>query len=164
MTAKEVLTSLLAALGVTQKEAADRIGTTKMNLGAKLARDSLRVSEFFQILDAVGVEVVFRKKDTGEFIRPMKKGHGHPIRAMADGVIYNTALSCALSNTFYADGVNEYDQNGEAQELYIDHEGRYFIAEYNCRDPKKERVISASAHVAEAFIAKFGTSIEKKSV
>ena len=162
VTAKDVLNTLLPVLGFTQKDAAESIGWTKMHLGSKLTRDTLRVCEFLRILDAVGVEIAFRRKDTGEIIKTIRRGHGHPIKGMADGVIYNTAVSVALSNTFYADGVNEYDANGQAQELYIDQEDRYFIAEYNINDPKKERVIAASTYVAEAFIEKFGTTIEKK--
>lgn len=163
MTAKELLNGLLPVLEISQTEAASRIGWGKMKLSSKVTKDSLRVSEFMDIMDACGVEVVFKKKDTGEQIMLRKAGHGHRLKGMADGVIYNTALSTALSNTFFADGVNEYDQNGEAQELYIDQEGRYFIAEYNCKDPKKERVVAASHFVAAAFIEKYGTEIEKKA-
>lgn len=163
MTAKELLNGLLPVLEITQTEAAARVGWGKMKLSSKLTKDSLRVSDFMDILDACGVEVVFKKKETGEEIMLRKSGHGHRMKGMADGVIFNTALSTALSNTFYADGENEYDQNGEAQELYIDQEGRYFIAEYNCKDPKKERIVSASHFVAAAFIEKYGTEIEKKA-
>ena len=161
MTVKEVFNSVLPAMHLTQAEAAEKLGWNKQQISQKMVRDSLRARELLQIMDLNGVDVVFRNRETGEEIKIMSFGHGHPIKGMSDGVKFNTVHADALSNNFYADGVNEYDENGEAQELYVDPSGRYFFAEYNMNDQKKERVRAVPASVAKAFIDKYGTVLEK---
>ena len=162
MTVREVFNTVLPALGITQAEAVAKIGWTPQQMSQKNKRDSLRASEFFRIMEANGVEILFRIKGEEEFLNVLLSGHGHRIKGMADHVNYDTAAAGAISNSFYADGINEYDENGEAQELYIDQQGRYFIAEYNIKDPDRERVRAIPASVAVAFIEKYGTEIEKK--
>ena len=80
---------------------------------------------------------------------------------MVDRVTYDTAASNAISNNFYADGVNEYT-DGKAMELYIDKEGRYFFAEYSNWEGGKDRISPVSAAEAAAFIEKYGTELDKK--
>ena len=162
MTVREVFNTVLPALGLTQAEAVAKIGWTPQKMSQKNTRDTLRANDFLRILEVNGVEVLFKIKETGETLTVQLSGHGHRMRGMADRVIYDTAASGALSNSFYADGVNEYDENGEAQELYVDRQGRYFIAEYNVNNPDKERICSIPANIAKAFIEKYGTDIEKQ--
>lgn len=162
MTVREVLNTVLPAVGMNQADAAEKLGWKPQQMSQKLVRDSLRASELFKLMDAIGVEIVFKLKETGEALNIRLVGHGHRMKGMADRVIYDTAASGALSNSFYADGVNEYDENGEAQELYIDQQGRYFFAEYNAADPGKEKIRATQASVAAAFIEKYGTDIEKQ--
>ena len=159
MTSKQVLNSVLPAIGKTQAEAAAELGWTPQQISQKISRDSLKVSDLLKLLEANGVEIVFRNKKTGELIETRIPGHGRRVKGMSDGVRYDTAASNALSNSFFADGVNEYDENGEAQELYVDLSGRYFFAEYS---PKGSRVRAVPASIAAAFIEKYGTDIEKK--
>lgn len=162
MTAREVLNTVLPAIGKTQADVAASIEWTPQQLSQKLTRCSLRTDEFLEIMEANGIEVMFKIKETGEVLEVKLNGHGRRLKGMSDRVKYDTAAAGALSNTFYADGENEYDEKGEAQELYVDTQGRYFIAEYHADDPSKDQITAIPASVAEAFIAKYGTTIEKK--
>lgn len=161
MNVREVLNTVMAATGKSQAEIAASIEKSPQQLSQKMVRNSLRAEEMLEILDANGIEMLLKITETGEIIPVMKKGHGHRIKGMADRVIYDTGVSSAISNSFYADGVNEYDENGEAQELYVDQQGRYFIAEYNVRNPEKERVRAIPESIALAFKEKYGIEIEK---
>ena len=160
MTVRDVLDSVLPVIGKNRQEAVESLGWTKQKLSSKVVRGSLRASELLDILEANGIEPLFKVRETGEIISVRITGHGRRLKGLSDGVKYDTGKANAISSTFYADGVNEYDSNGEAQELYIDQEGRYFFAEYNQKDPSKERVRSIPGSIAAAFIEKYGTEIK----
>ena len=157
----EALGIILPAMGKTKTEVASMLGWNSQMFSARLERKSLRLDDFFRMMEGLGVEVVFQKKDTGEIIKGRPVGHGKRLRGMVDGVTYDTDQANVISNSFYEDGENEYNKDGEAQELYVDDEGRYFMAEYKLgRDPVgKIRVIPAN--VAALFIERYGTEIEK---
>ena len=159
MTVREVFDSVLPAVGKNHETAVAPLGWTKQKISSKMVRNSLKAAELLDILEANGIEPLFRVKETGEIITVRIPGHGRRVRGVSDGVKYDTGKSSAISGTFYADGVHEYDDNGEAQELYIDQQGRYFFAEYNRTDPSKDRVRSVPGGVAAAFIEKYGTEI-----
>lgn len=163
MNTREVLNAVLPAIGKTQADMAASIGKTPQQLSQRMVCKTLRTDDFLEAMENLGIEVIFKVKETGEIVKFRKKGHGRRLKGMADHVRIDTAAADALSNSFYADGVNEYDSNGEAQELYVDTEGKYFMAEYNAIDPAKDRIRSVPAHIAAAFIEKFGTEIEKNN-
>ncbi len=158
MTAKEALVAALSRTGHTQESAAKLVGWNGQQISQRLARNSMRADEFLSIMDAVGVEVTFTVKKTGEVLREHTTGHGRRVHGTVDKVFYDTGAADALANSFFEDGENEY-KNGEACELYVDKKGRYFMAEYH--EDGKDRIRSASASVAAAFIEKYGTKIEK---
>lgn len=160
MSSKEILKAACKATGVTQNEGARRIGLTKQQLSSKIMRGTLRADEFLELLDAIGIDVEFKVRETDSAIKILIPGMGTRVRCMVDKVIYDTAASDALSNNFYADGVNKFT-DGKAMELYIDKEGRYFFAEYSEWEGVKDRITPVSASVAAAFIEKYGTRIEK---
>jgi hypothetical protein len=159
MTAKEVVVAALARTGHTQESAAKLVGWTGGQLiSQRLQRNSMRADEFLTLMDAVGVDVTFTVRKTGEILRDHTAGHGRHLKGTADRVLYDTGAADALANSFYEDGVNEY-KDGEACELYVDKRGRYFMAEYHEDGRDRIRVVSPS--VAAAFIEKYGTDIEK---
>ena len=158
MTAKEALVSALSKTNHTQESAAKLVGWNGQQISQRLQRNSMRADEFLGLLDAVGVDVTFTVRKTGEVLRDHTTGHGRRVKATADKVLYDTAASDALSNSFYEDGVNEY-KNGEASELYVDKKGRYFMVEYH--EEGKDKLWPVSASVAAAFVEKYGTIIEK---
>lgn len=159
MTAKEALMTALARTGHTQESAAKLIGWSSGQLvSQRLQRNSMRADELLTLMDAIGVDVTFTVRNTGEVLREHTSGHGRHVKGTVDQVLYDTAAADALSNSFYTDGVNEYTA-GEACELYVDKRGRYFMAEYHENGKDRIRVVPAS--VAAAFIEKYGTVIEK---
>lgn len=158
MTSKDALMSALSRTGHTQESAAKLVGWVGQQISQRLQRNSMRADEFLNLMDAIGVDVTFTVRATGEILKDHKTGHGRRIKATADKVLYDTAAADALANSFYEDGVNEY-KDGEACELYVDKKGRYFMAEYH--EDGKDRIRPVSPSVAAAFIEKYGTTVEK---
>ncbi len=161
MTSREALDAALRITGNKQAEAAAKIGWTPQQLNARLTRNTLRADEFLEIMNAIGVDVTFTVRETGEKINAHIRGVGRRVRAMVDRVVYDTEASDALANSFYADGLNEY-RDGIAFELYIDREGRYFFAEYTCLDGVKDRITPITASDAAKFIERYGTDLHRK--
>lgn len=162
MTAREALTAALVATGHTQAEGAKAIGMPAQGLNQRLTRGTLRVDDLFMILDAIGVDFHMTVRETGKPVKLHTPGYGHRVRAMSDLVMYDTAYSDALSNSFYEDGEHEFNADGQASELYIDREGRYFLAKYSNIEGKKDKVQGVSGDVAAAFIEKYGTQLDKR--
>ena len=119
----------------------------------------MRADEFLNLMDAIGVDVTFTVRATGEVLKDHKPGQGRQVKGTADKVQYDTEAADALANSFFEDGVNEY-RDGEACELYVDRKGRYFMAEYH--EDGKDKIRPVSPSVAAAFIEKYGTDIEKE--
>ena len=161
MTARDIVSKACKVLGITMEEAANRIGWRKQQLNGRFVSNSLRLEDFLKMMDAIGVDVEFKVRETGEVIRPHATGMGGRVRCMVDKVIYDTNDADALANNFYADGVNKFT-DGRAMELYIDEEGRYFFAEYAEWEGAKDRITPVPATVAADFIQKYGTIIQKE--
>lgn len=161
MTARDIIYKSCKVLGITMGEAANRIGWSKQKLQSRFAYNSLRLEDFLKIMDAIGVDIEYRVRETGEIIRPHASGMGAPVRCMVDKIVYDTTKSDALANNFYADGVNKFT-DGRAMELYIDEEGRYFFAEYAEWEGAKDRITPVPATVAADFIQKYGPKIIKE--
>lgn len=157
---KQLLDLVSKKTGITRAEAAEKIGWSPQRLNNRLSRNTLYADDFFEILDSVGIEVVLIAKETQEAIRFNVKGAGHRVVGMVNGVKYDTEKADAISNNFYADGVNEY-QDGFARELYVDAEGKYFFAEYSAYEKAKDRIIPVEADIAADFIEKYGTELFK---
>lgn len=160
MTSRELLAAALKESGKTQAEAAKSVNWVPQQLSSRLVRNSLRADEFLALLEGIGVELTLTVKDTGKTVKTHIAGAGQRVKAMVDRVIYDTAESDALANNFYEDGENKFI-DGEALELYIDKEGRYFFAEYYEDETKKSRITPVAAKVAAAFIREYGTDIHK---
>lgn len=151
----------LIKLSKTSKsQAARTVDLTYELLKQRMKRNSLKADMFLDLLDGLGFDVHFIVKETGHTLIPHIKGYGRKIKKMANLVMYNTEKSSALSNSFFEDGIHEYN-NGKAVELYIDSEGRYFFAEYDEKDHTKDTIIPATADIAIPFIEKYGTEIYK---
>lgn len=161
MTSKEILNAALFENDTTQAFAAELIGWTPQQLSQRMVRNSLRADEFLAILEALDVDVKLTSRKTGAEIKPFIQGAGRRAKGMADRVIYDTAYADALSNSFYANGVNKYSE-GKASELYIDREGRYFIVEYTEDVNEKDKIRAVGADIAASFIELHGTKIFKQ--
>lgn len=161
MTSKEILTTALKGTGKTQAEAAAKIGWTPQQLSARLGRNSLRADELLAIMDAIGIDVILKVRDTGAELKTHVAGVGRRVRCMANRIIYDTRDANALANNFYSDGINEYN-DGKAMELYVDREGRYFFAEYTNWEGVRDRITPVTANDAAAFIERYGTNLYRK--
>ena len=164
MEIRHIVEAAFELAGVTAKDVAQAKGWYTGQVTSRLARNSMKASEFFDIMDMIGIDVKLVKRDNGEIVKPRIKGHGPRIQMMVDKVEYDTAKCDALANSFYADGENEFNDEFKATELYIDQEGRYFFAEYTNWEGGKNRISPTTAAVAAAFIEKYGTQIEKKHI
>ncbi len=162
MTTRDVLNTALGRAKMTQNGLAELVDIAPQRLSYKMVNNSVKADDLIRMLDVLGYEIALKSKETGETfdVNQFRAGHGRHLRKMSDKVTYDTKLSGALSNSFYADGEHEYGDDGSAEELYLDREGRYFIAEYH-DDPSLDRIQSVSPNVAKAFIEKYGTEIEK---
>ena len=160
MTSREILDAALAKTKHTQAWLARQMEWTPQNFNLRLNRNSIRADEFLALLDVLGVEVTFAMRGNGEILKPHVRGHGRRLCGNCDKITFDTSASEAISNSFYEDGVNEFNADGEAAELYIDSEGRYFMAEYHT-DPSKDRLRTVQSSVAAAFVEKYGAEIEK---
>ena len=161
MNSRGYIDAALEEMRLTYKDAAEKIGWSKSKINAKLSRDSTRATEFINLLEANGVGIILINKKTGERIYPYVEGHGEPATGVSEYVRYDTAKSYALSNTFFEDGVNEYNKEGKAQELYVTQDGKYFIVNYE--SGKKPKLRGVTPEVARAFIEKYGTELEKRT-
>ena len=149
MTSKEAIIAGLKATGWSAQQ-----------LSGRLIRNSMRADEFLDFMDAIGIDVTFTVRESGEALKTHIAGAGRRVRAMVDKVKYDTEAASALANNFYADGVNEYT-DGKAMELYVDDEGRYFFAEYTNWEGVKDRITPVSARDAAVFIDKYGTDLHR---
>lgn len=163
MKSKDVISAALKEIGISQAEGAKSIDWSPQRLSRKIVEGTLRADDFLRLMDAIGVDVEFKARSSGNVIKARKAGAGRKVSCMVNKVIYNTAASDALANNFYADGVNEYT-DGRARELYVDKEGRYFFAEYSTWEGQKDLIIPVGANEAAAFIEKYGTEIFKAPV
>lgn len=156
MRAKEVFAAALKATNLTQSKVAKLVGMPEQSIGQMVnIRESVRADLFFDLLDAMGIDTLFYVRKTGEVLMKEKQ-HGRRVVGMSDGVIYDTKESQILASSFYADGENEFGPDGKAQELYVDRQNRYFVAEYSCNEGEKDRVRSVPSNMAAAFINQYG--------
>lgn len=160
MRAKEVFDAAIKAKKMSIADVARLLNVNACELGQKInIRESVKANDFFEILDAIGVGVMFFMKDTGAVF--LKDGRRtRRVVGVSDGVRYDTAEATLIATSFYADDEHEYGQDGKAQELYVDRENRYFIAEYSCNEGERNRVRSVPYNMATAFIKQYGIDID----
>lgn len=161
VTARDAITAALKAVGKTQAEAAQSIGLTPRQFSQRLVGGTLRADMFLELLDEIGVDIEFKARSSGNVISARVHGAGRRVKQMVDSVIYDTANADAISNNFYADGVNEY-VDGQAMELYVGADGHYFFAQYTNFDGVKDRIMPVSQQDAATFIEKYGTDLHRK--
>lgn len=162
MNANRLLRAALEAVGSDQSKASEKMGWTKNKLYGLIHRDTLRANDFLAIMDAIGVDVILKDRETGKTISERITGLGPRVKQMVDFVKYDTANADAMATSFYADGVNMYNDEGKATELYLDADGRYFFAEYTNWEGGKNRISPTTPEIAAAFIQKYGTEIHSK--
>ena len=152
----EALKTVIAIRGYTQTKVAEMVGTTKQNLFNKIARTSMRVDEWIELLDLLDVDVILIDRETGEKITKKKdriKGHGKRVCGTVNHVRVDTEKADAISNTFYLDGENEY-KDGQAEELYRNKNGIYFLVTYY--EDGRTKISAIDDNLVVAFTEKYG--------
>ena len=118
----DFLKKLIAKSGMKQKEVACGLGMTEQTLCNKFRRGSISSKEFVDIIEYLGYEVKVVEKNTEEEVETRKAGVGERLKMMVNNVKYDTFKASALCHT---------DETQETfDELYVDDEGRYFVAHY----------------------------------
>ena len=148
----ESLRSALARKGISQAELARKKGYTKQALNQQLKNNYLRATEWVEMMDQLGVDVVLVDRNTGKELvtEPYVKGFGPAASGYVDRVRYDTTKADAISTTFSKSG--DGDKNGE--ELYLTRDGQYFLVDY--ADTAKPKIIVVEPKVAIAFMEKYG--------
>lgn len=101
--------------------------------------EKLRIDDLFDVLDALDILVVFCDKENGEVLREYHH-YGRPMRTVIGHKAYDTSNSELIASSFYADGVNMYNDDGYAVELYRNPKGLYFIVEYYRGREDRDRI------------------------
>lgn len=159
MRVKQIWTAATGKLNLTTAEVARMLNVSAQSLGQKVSvLETIKANDFFRILDTIGIDTCFYVRKTGELLVNEQK-HGRRVTGMSDHVIYDTDDAHILASSFYADGEHEFGEDGRAQELYVDREGRYFVAEYSNKEDEPDRVRSAPANMATAFIKQYGLPV-----
>lgn len=117
-----------------------------------------KASEFLEMLEMFGIDYKLYQPVGNFKIDKYIPGEGLRLRQyVKDHQKWcDTIVSNAISNTFYADGINRYDENGSASELYRDKDGDYFIANYFADHPNLDNIQIISEEEVAAYIAKNG--------
>lgn len=122
MTPAEIVKDLINRSTMRQKEVAEKMGWTEQTISNKLRRNSLKAEEYLKMLEILGYELKIVERDTSEEVFTRRKGIGERLKMMVNGVKYDT---------YKADAICHSDENEDIFfELYVDQEGRYFVAQY----------------------------------
>jgi len=116
--AMNIINAALKECGRTQKSLAAELGLSPQNFNKKLVTNTITAKEFFDAVEAIGLVISFRNKDTGEEVKERKSGILPRVTTVIDGVRYDTFKSDALCHCEVADGW--------VAELYA-FKGAYFI-------------------------------------
>jgi len=140
---------------MTQVKAAELYGMPEQSIGQKInTRESIQANEFFDLLDTIGIGVLFYVKETGEILLKESE-NGRRVVGISEGVYYDTKKSKLLASSFLGDERNEFGPDGKAQELYIDKNGRYFMVECSNDENVKDRIVAVPNSIATAFINQY---------
>ena len=152
----DIMKSMIRIEGVRFSIVEKKLGYTVQILEYKtMRRGSIKANEFFDVCRGLGYDVIFYYTENGRILQKMtKREKGPRVKGMADKVIYDTDEATLISSSFWAEG-HEYGEDGKAQDLYIDPQGRYFLAEYS-NDGEKPKIRYISANVRKAFINQYG--------
>lgn len=121
LTVREILESAFAETDTTQTEAARKIGMSCKQLSDRITRDTLKASSFLDMLDAMGIDVQFKVRETGLDMRPKRRGMAGHISHMIRGVTYDTSKSYLL--------FGEMPSPGNFTELYQTKDRQYFVVD-----------------------------------
>ena len=105
---------------------------TRQNFFKKVKNGSIRVTDLLEVLDLLGMQI--RIESNGNIV-PTSPAVGERVIRVVKGRRYDTKRACAISNTFFYDGVNKY-RDHRADEFYYDAVyDEYYVVHYSDGDP-----------------------------
>ena len=142
-----------------QGDLAKALGISGASFSSKISHGTLRINEFFKIMEYLNCEIKIFDSETGRDITECS-GAGRSVKGWINNILFDTDASVAVANDFYQDGQRKYN-GGMARELYKDKFGRYFFAIYSNFENDRDRIALASPVEAREFIEKYGTDTRK---
>lgn len=126
---------------------AQHLGQSKQQFGAKLSNETLRVDELIEILKLNNIFIRLQTIDpeTGELydiavqdpntnalniIRKVAKRPPFHVRKQFALKRYDNRFATLLASSRYPDGQTEFGNQEMVADLYVDHDGDYFVVEY----------------------------------
>ena len=147
MTVAETVKDLISRSSLQQKDVAAKMGWTEQGICNRFRRNSLSAEEFVKIVGILGYEIKVVERGTSDEVFNRKKGVGARIKMMVNGVKYDT---------YKADAICHSDETEDVfYELYVDEEGRYFVATYVNWEGGVNSISPISAEDAQRMIRKF---------
>lgn len=147
VTPAEVVKDLISRSSMQQKDVAEKMGWTEQAISNKFRRNSLSAEEYLKMLEILGYELKIVESETSEEVFTRRKGVGSRLKMMVNGIKYDT---------YKADALCHSDENEDIfYELYVDQEGRYFVAQYVNWDGGVNSISPIGAEDAKRLIEKF---------
>ena len=106
------------ATGNQQSDIAEKLGYTRQKFNNRYQRDAIRTYEWYQILDALGVEVKYYYN--GVEIKPNAEDK---VSGMSNYTVYDTAKAQEMASVTCDDEI--------VAKLFLDNQDRYFIVEFS---------------------------------
>ena len=155
---KDIIHRLQSTYNLTMKAIGESYAKTyPRKVPAQVIRDrylrnSFIADEMLLVLENLDMEVKYISRRTNMEIKVTENPSQLSKQGSSHGMWFNTNSSVLLADTYYLDGVNKYN-NGEAEELFIDKNGVYFIA--LCKKDGTCKLEYRSPREALAFIEKY---------
>lgn len=159
MKAKDVFDSMISVAGATRRKAGAVIGLNHNQITQKVCKDTLKFSDFVEIADRLGVDMIFVAREGRE--HKVVNRYGPRLRGKYKNIQYDTDKATMLSNSFWADGENKYGKDGLASVLYVDDDSHYFLAEYSSAPDRAGKIQPVSGDIAAAYIGFYGENEDR---
>jgi transcriptional regulator with XRE-family HTH domain len=154
MTAIEIIRAALKERKKTQKSLALELGVSPQNFNKKLTNNTISAREFFQAMDAMGYDVIYQNKTTGEAIKIKERKPGviPRVSMVVNQIRYDTFKADALCHTEI--------QDGWLMELYRDFQGRFFIVHWTEWENVNPSVSPCEMEYAKSFYENHGDTTD----
>lgn len=142
----DVIRELLQEAEISYAQAAKWIDISASTFGSKVKGSTFYADEAVEVLYNLGMEIKIVKE--AHLVNKKYGGIGPNFRMMVNRIIYDTSKSIALCH-------NEWN-DGWRMELFVDEEGRFFVAHYTSLEGAKPFISEMSKNDAMMMYAKYG--------
>lgn len=145
-TVGETIRDLLQEAEISFASAAKWIDVSPSTFSSKVRNNTFYAEEAVEVLKNLGIEIKLEKE--ARLVNKKYGGIGPSVRRMVNRVIYDTSKSIALCHTEWTDGWR--------RELFVDEEGRFFVAHYTSLESAQPMISEMSKGDAMMMYAKYG--------